>query len=181
VNIILGITGGIAAYKTPSIIAALVSLKHNVRCVVTPSALNFVTEMSLSVMSRNKVISTLDNEVNGSITHITITDWADTFVVVPATANTIAKLAHGIADNALTTIALALEPDTRRIVCPAMNTRMWEATSQRVYDLRMQQGYEVLYPVEGVLACGEIGKGKLPSTTKVVEFITGEHNVDVSA
>ena len=172
-NIVLGITGGIAAYKAPSIVAALVSIGHKVRVVVTPSALNFVTEMALSTMSKNKVVKSLDDELDGVVTHIEMADWADIFAVVPATANTISKMAYGMADNALLAVALAVKTETARVVCPAMNNRLWThpATMFNLEILKQKYMYQVLEPATGMLACGKKGKGKLPGTREVVELL----------
>ena len=174
-NIILGITGGIAAYKTPSIAAALVSNGHTVKCVCTKSALMFVTEMSLATMSKNPVVTSLEDEVQGVVTHIEMTEWCDVFAVVPCTANFIGKVANGIADDTLSTMYLAAFQEKDIRICPAMNSNMWEhyKVKDNLEEIH-SRGVEVLEPAVGMLACGVEGKGKLPSTRKVVEFIQGE-------
>ena len=174
-NIILGITGGIAAYKTPSIASALIKNGHNVKCVCTKAALMFVTEMSLSTMSKNNVVTTFESEVQGVVTHIELAQWCDVLAVAPCTANFIAKMAHGIADDVLSTVYLAAFQEKTIRICPAMNTDMWRhyKVKENIDEL-ISRGVEYLEPDEGLLACGLVGRGKLPSTREVVEFIQRE-------
>jgi phosphopantothenoylcysteine decarboxylase/phosphopantothenate--cysteine ligase len=179
-NIILGITGGIAAYKTPTFASILTRQGHNVRCIVTPDALNFVTEMSLAVMSKNPVVKSLSNEVDGVVRHIEMANWCDRFVVVPATANTVAKLATGMADNALAATVLALPDDNvkvKKILFPAMNSNMYHSKSvNRNLSLLRDDCWYICDPETGELACGDVGDGKLPSTKKVIDYILSEKN-----
>lgn len=174
-KILFGVTGGIAAYKTPSIISALTSLGHEVAVVATKAALEFVTEISLATMSKRSVGLTLESEKDGSVKHIELAGWCSVFVVCPASANFVAKMAHGLADDLLSTIHLAIPAETPKLICPAMNTHMFQNV---LYGRNAQilecLGYRFLEPEEGLLACGVSGKGKLPGTRRIVEFITKE-------
>jgi len=172
-NILLGVSGGIAAYKTPTFASILKQNGHEVIVCVTNSALDFVTEMSLATMSGNPVISNLSNEIGGEVSHIKVAQWCDVFVVVPATANFIAKMAHGIADDALSTIHLALPADKKIKICPAMNTNMYENPIVQSNLVKIDTPF-ILVPESGKLACGDVGIGKLPGTKRVIEFIEAE-------
>lgn len=172
-NIIFGVTGGISAYKTPGLISVLVDNGHHVVPVVTKTALDFVTETSLSIMAKTNVVKDLA-ENDGHVKHIELCEWCDLFVIVPCSANMIGKMANGIADDALSTIHLALPPSKKKLICPAMNTHMWEnlivqrnvrTISGSVY------GYRIIPPIEGKLACGGVGIGKLPGTKEIIEAI----------
>jgi len=171
-NIVLGVTGGIAAYKTPSIVSVLKKKGHEVIVCATESALQFVTPMSLATMSGNSIITTLQGETDGIVKHIEVAKWCDIFVVVPCTANFIAKMAHGIADDVLSTIHLALSNDKIKRICPAMNMNMFKnSIVQRNIEILESLFYDVLYPDSGKLACGDEGIGKLPGTKEIVNFI----------
>jgi phosphopantothenoylcysteine decarboxylase len=132
-NIILAVTGGIAAYKVADLAGALVKEDFAVKVIMTESAKKFITPLTLSTLSRNPVYDdAMEWAADGPIKHIELAKWCDLFVVVPATANTIAKMAQGIADNLLTSTYLALPDDKNVLVCPAMNTRMWDAKQTQV-------------------------------------------------
>ena len=170
-KILLGLTGGIAAYKTLTLIRLLVKGGAEVRCVCTPSALEFVTSLCLETLSGHPVYSDLfsgRNEVKTE--HIHYADWADLLVVAPASANTIAKFAHGIADNALTTLFNAF--DKTVVMAPAMNTRMFRhpATQANLAQLR-EWGVRVLAPASGDLACGVQGEGRMPEPEILYAYI----------
>jgi len=175
-NILLGITGGIAAYKAPSIVSALVvNLGHNVTVCATKMALKFVTEMSLATMSNKPIITELEHEDNGEVVHIDAAQWCDRFVVVPCTANFIGKMATGIADDALSTIHLALPEDKVKIICPAMNTHMFRnPIVQKNIETLENLEYRILTPASGMLACGDKGIGKLPDIKTIIDFILEE-------
>ena len=174
-NILFGVTGGIAAYKAPSIISVLVNKGHNVIVSATKMALEFITQMALATMSKAPVITALQEESTGIVKHIEVCHWCDVFVVAPCTANFLAKMAHGIADDALSTIHLALPSDKAKRICPAMNTHMFKnPVVQRNLGELEKLGYELLPPDSWKLACGDEGIGKLPSTKTVVEFILGD-------
>ena len=172
-KIIFGVTGGIASYKTPSIVSAWVNhMKHEVRVVMTKGADSFITEMSLATQSENPVITSLWGELEGEVTHIEVAKWCDIIVICPATANIIGKIANGIADDALSTIVLAVPRDRKKIIFPAMNTNMHDNDAVQ-YNLRIlaERGWIVHEPDEGLLACGDVGKGKLAKTRAIVEAI----------
>jgi len=162
-NIVLGVTGSIAAYKAADLASLLTKQGCDVHAVLTPDALRFITPVPFKTLSRNPVITDLYDEDQGwQPTHIKLADEADLLLVAPATANIIAKLAHGIADDALTCIALALNPKARFVIAPAMNGKMWlhPATQQNVATLK-DRGSEFIGPEEGLLSCGYEGLGRL--------------------
>lgn len=173
-NIILGVTGGIAAYKVADLAGALIKEDFTVKVIMTESAKKFITPLTLSTLSKNPVYDdAAEWAADGPIKHIELAKWCDLFVVVPATANTIAKMAQGIADNLLTSTFLALPPNKGVLICPAMNTRMWEAkqTQDNLIFIKKTRGSEILPPEEGLLACGDVGMGKLPSVRTIVGTI----------
>ncbi|MDR0437507.1 MAG: bifunctional phosphopantothenoylcysteine decarboxylase/phosphopantothenate--cysteine ligase CoaBC [Bacteroidales bacterium] len=172
-NIIVGISGGIAAYKTLSLIRLLVKNGANVKVVVTSNALNFVTKLSLQTLSKNKIYDSVFSEINDySTEHIALTDWADVMVVAPATANIIGKFAIGIADDALSTTFLAFDKPV--FIAPAMNSKMYEnsAVQQNLRTL-IERGIYTIEPPIGELACGCEGKGRMEEPEVIFELITG--------
>lgn len=161
--IVLGVTGSIAAYKAADLTSLLAKADCDVRVVLTADAQKFITPLAFKTLSRNPVMTDLYDEENGwKPAHITLADEADLFLIAPATANILAKLAHGIADDALTCIALALNPKTKILIAPAMNGKMWNhaATQQNVATLK-SRGVEFIGPEEGMLSCGYEGLGRL--------------------
>jgi phosphopantothenoylcysteine decarboxylase len=182
-NIILGVTGGIAAYKVADLAGALVKEDFTVKIIMTESAKKFITPLTLATLSKNPVYDDVAEwTADGPIKHIELAKWCDLFVVVPATANTIAKMAHGMADNLLTSTYLALPPNKGVLICPAMNTRMWEAeqtkdnlallkTNKDIDNDGKSSNFSILQPEEGMLACGDVGMGKLPSVRTIVGTI----------
>ncbi len=170
-NVILGVTGSIAAYKAADLTSQLVKEGCEVRVVMTADALKFITSLPFKTLSRHPVITDLYEEEEGwKPTHIRLADEADLLLIAPATANTIAKLAHGLANDALSCIALALNPRARCLIAPAMNGKMWlhPATRQNVTLLK-ERGVEFLGPEEGLLSCGYEGIGRLWPVEKVAE------------
>ncbi|MFN7139911.1 MAG: flavoprotein [Limisphaerales bacterium] len=162
-NVVLGVTGSIAAYKAADLTSQLTKAECNVHVVMTHDALKFITPLCFKTLSRNPVVTDLYDEEEGwKPTHIKLADEADILVIAPATANVIAKLAHGIADDALTCIALALNTKARVLIAPAMNGKMWlhPATQDNVKTLR-SRGVEFIGPEEGLLSCGYEGLGRL--------------------
>lgn len=162
-NIVLGVTGSIAAYKAAELTSQLARQGHEVRVVMTKDALHFITPLAFKTLSRHPVVTDLYDEEEGwKPTHIKLADEADLLLIAPATANVLAKLAHGLADDALSCIALALNPKAKILLAPAMNGKMWlhAATQQNVTVLR-SRGAEFIGPEEGVLACGYEGLGRL--------------------
>ena len=168
-NIVLGITGSIAAHKAADLASLLTKQGANVRVVMTSDAQRFITALPFKVLSRNPVVTDLYEEEEGwKPTHIRLADEADLLLVAPATANVIAKLANGIADDALTCIALALNANARVLIAPAMNGKMWlhPATRQNVATLKSRAA-EFIGPEEGMLSCGYEGLGRLWPVDKV--------------
>jgi phosphopantothenoylcysteine decarboxylase len=162
-NIVLGVTGSIAAYKAADLTSQLAKANCDVHVVMTADALKFITALPFKTLSRNPVLTDLYEEENGwKPLHIQLADEAAVLLIAPATANVLAKLAHGIADDALTCIALALNPKARILVAPAMNGKMWghPATQENVRILK-SRGVEFIGPQEGMLSCGYEGIGRL--------------------
>ena len=169
-TIVLGVTGSIAAHKAVDLASQLTQAGHDVRVVMTADALRFVTPLPFKTLSRHPVVTDLYDEEEGwKPTHITLADTADLLLIAPATANTLAKLAHGIADDALSCIALALNPAAKVLIAPAMNGKMWQhpATQQNVATLK-SRGALFVGPDSGLLSCGYEGVGRL----EMVEEIT---------
>ena len=172
--IVLGITGSIAAYKAAGVASRLVKLGHEVHCVCTPAALNFVTPLTLMTLSRNPVISSFEDETGSWVpVHIDLAQRADVLAIVPATANTMACMAQGTAPNALTSLYLANRAPV--LIFPAMNGQMWEhpATQANAAVLAARPGHRIIGPAEeGVLACGAVGKGRLVDEDTIITAIT---------
>ena len=172
-NIIVGISGGIAAYKTLSLIRLLVKNGACVKTVITPNALHFITKLSLQTLSKNKVYDSVFSEINDySTEHIALADWADAMIVAPATANIIGKFANGIADDALSTTFLAFDKPV--FIAPAMNSKMYEnlAVQQNLQTL-IQRGIYTIEPPIGELACGCEGQGRMEEPEAIFERIAG--------
>lgn len=169
-NILIGITGGIAAYKICELIRKFKKNGANVRVVATPNALNFVTKLTLQNLSQNEVYVEEFNVKDWRPEHISFADEADIMLIAPATANTISKIATGVADNLLTSIACAF--NKKMIIAPAMNCNMWNnsVVQENISKLR-SLGVEFLEPESGFLACGYIGKGRLCSIDKIYSSV----------
>jgi len=168
-NIVFGISGGIAAYKTPQMVRRLVQRGHAVEVLMTLSATKLVSPLVLQTLSKRQVwVEDFDSRC--PLAHIELGDWADVMVLAPATANTIAKLAHGIADNLLLSTFLAC--DKRKVIFPAMNVKMYEnPLTRRNITLLREAGYEVFEPDEGELACGYSGRGRLPDEEVILGLV----------
>lgn len=162
-NIVLGVTGSIAAHKALDVTSYLVKRGCDVHVVMTPDAVRFVTPLPFKTLSRNPVVTDVyDDDAAWKPAHITLADNADLLLVAPATANKIAKLALGIADDALTCIALALNPKAKVLIAPAMNGKMWlHPATQANVNLLRARGAEFIGPSEGMLSCGYEGIGRL--------------------
>jgi len=166
---VLGVTGSIAAYKAAELASQLTREGCEVHVVMTADALRFITAVTFKVLSRHPVVTDLyDDDGGWQPAHIKLADEADLLLVAPATANTIAKLALGVANDALSCVALALNPKARILVAPAMNGKMWlhPATQENVGRLKAR-GVEFIGPEEGLLSCGYEGLGRLWPTDKV--------------
>jgi phosphopantothenoylcysteine synthetase/decarboxylase len=170
-NVVLGVTGSIAAYKAADLCSQLVKAGSAVNVVMTADAQRFITPLPFKTLSRRPVVTDLYDEEEGWIpTHIRLADEADLLLIAPATANVLAKLANGMADDALTCIALALNPKARLLIAPAMNGKMWlhAATQENVATLR-KRGAEFIGPEEGMLSCGYEGIGRLWPVEKIAK------------
>src|SRR3954467_3113185 len=178
-NVVVGVTGSIAAHKAADLASMLAKQGCELRVVMTADALRFITPLPFKTLSRHAVVTDLYDEEEGwQPTHIKLADDANLLVIAPATANIIAKLSLGIADDALTCIALALNPKARILIAPAMNGKMWlhPATQQNVGVLKAR-GVEFIGPDEGMLSCGYEGVGRLWPVEKIashaVELLKG--------
>ncbi len=172
--IILGVTGSIAAHRAADLASLLTKQEHEVHVVLTRDAQRFITALPFKTLSRHPVITDLYDEEEGwKPAHIRLADEADLLLIAPATANTLAKLAHGLADDALSCIALALNPTARVLVAPAMNGKMWAhpATQQNVATLKAR-GAEFIGPEEGMLSCGYEGLGRLWPVADIAAHVT---------
>ncbi len=168
-RLLLCITGGIAAYKAPSLVRLFVKRGHEVRCVLTRAALPLVGITALQTVSGNPVYSD-DLPAQFDMDHIRLSEWADMMLVAPATANTIAKFAHGIADNLVSTLALSVR--CKIVIAPAMNTVMWDKpVTQSNLGLLRDRGFFVLPVGVGELACGDSGAGRMIFPESIVEYV----------
>lgn len=173
-HILVGISGGIAAYKIPELIRGLVKAGAEVRVATTRHALEFVTELTLQTVSGHPIYSDVFAAINAHTTeHISLPEWCDAMIVAPATANVVAKMAAGIADDALTTTICSCVARKPILIAPAMNDKMWEnpATQHAVETIRSWQNVRVIEPAEGPLACGVVGKGRMPEAEELQEAL----------
>lgn len=184
-KVVVGITGGIAAYKSPLLVRLLVKAGHEVKCVATGHALEFVTPLTLETVSGNKLYSDLFASNNDHTTeHISLKDWGDAMVVAPATANIIGKMASGIGDDALSTLLLSFSRKPL-FLAPAMNTQMWECPSvQRNIEYLRSIGVHIINPVAGQLACGTSGTGRMAEPEEIADTIESfflNQNIKINA
>ena len=170
-TILLGVTGGIAAYKAAALASALVKLHASVEVVMTRNATQFITPLTFEQLTGNRtMVDTFDRNFSHQVEHIALADRTDLVIVAPATANVCAKLAHGLADDMLTTTVLACP--CPKLIAPAMNTKMYEnPVTQDNLDLLRRYGWEVIAPASGRLACGAVGPGKMPEPDTLVQHI----------
>ena len=170
-NIVLAITGGIAAYKSAVFARLLIKAGFDVRVIMTSGAQAFITPLTLQALTGNEVhISLLDEKAEAGMGHIELAKWADLVVIAPASANTLARLAMGMADDLLTTVCLATTAPV--IIAPAMNQQMWAhpAVNLNVQTLR-DMDYQVIAPASGEQACGDVGAGRLPEPEQLLEEV----------
>jgi phosphopantothenoylcysteine decarboxylase / phosphopantothenate---cysteine ligase len=170
-RILVAVTGGIAAYKVPELVRALRRAGHAVRCIATPEALHFVTPLVLQSLTGAPVrTQVFDPSEEGEIDHIALADWAEAFVVAPATAHTLARMAQGLADDLVTTVALATRAPL--LLAPAMNVNMWKhsATRENVRVLR-ERGAAFVGPESGELACGWEGEGRMSEPAAIAAAV----------
>ena len=172
-NILLAVTGSISAYKAADLTSQLTKLGHQVKVLMTPAATAFITPLTLQVLSKQAVlVEVMTEEDPKQIQHIDLGKEADLFLVAPASANTIAKLAHGFADTIVTSTALALPSEVKKSLAPAMNTKMLDhpATQNNLETLK-SYGYQIIPPREALLACGDQGSGALASIETILTTI----------
>ena len=173
-TILLGITGGIAAYKAASLASALVKLHANVEVVMTENATKFIAPLTFEQLTgRKTMVDTFDRNFVHQVEHIALADRTDLVLIAPATANVCAKLAHGLADDMLTTTVLACA--CPKLIAPAMNTRMYDnPVTQDNLQTLSRYGWQVITPAVGRLACGTVGTGKMPEPETLVQHILRE-------
>ncbi|WP_455166444.1 phosphopantothenoylcysteine decarboxylase [Streptococcus sp.] len=172
-NILLAVTGSISAFKAADLTSQLTKLGHQVKVLMTPAATAFITPLTLQVLSKQAVlVDVMTEEDPKQIQHIDLGKEADFFLVAPASANTIAKLAHGFADTIVTSTALALPSKVKKFLAPAMNTKMLDhpATQNNLETLK-SYGYQIIPPREAILACGDQGSGALASIETILTTI----------
>lgn len=170
-TVILGVTGSIAAYKIADLASQLSKLHCNVHVIMTKNATNFINPITFETLTNNKcLVDTFDRNFQYSVEHVALSKQADVVLVAPATANVIAKMAHGLADDMLTTTVLACT--CPKIVSPAMNTQMLHnPITQDNIEILRHYGFEIIEPATGMLACKDIGEGKLPDTDVLLDYI----------
>ncbi len=170
-NIILGVSGGIACFKAVSLASSLVKNNASVHVIMTKNATEFVTPLTFEAITGNDVhLDTFEKRNARDINHISLADKADLVVIAPATANVIAKFAHGLADDMLSTVVLAC--DTPKILCPAMNTKMYEnQVTQDNINILKKYAWDILEGESGRLACGAVGKGRMAEADIILEKI----------
>lgn len=176
-KVLVGITGGVAAYKAADVVSQLVKANCDVRVVMTDAATKFVAPLTFAALTQQKVLTSIfpDTSSGGMdviYPHLYPATEADVFVVVPATADTIGKLANGFGDDILSCSALSLKNDCKRIFCPAMNFQMWAnpIVQDNVKKL-LHYGWDQIGPEEGRMACGTSGSGRLSAPTDIVQTI----------
>lgn len=173
-TVVLGVTGGIAAYKIASLASMLKKQHANVEVIMTQNATNFITPITFESLTGNKcLVDTFDRNFQFQVEHVSLAKKADIFMIAPATANVIAKIAHGLADDMLTTTFLACKKP--KYIVPAMNTQMYEnPITQDNLELCRNYGIYVIEPACGYLACGDTGAGKMPEPELLLEYILNE-------
>ena len=175
-NILLIVSGGIAAYKSIELCSSLVKQDNNVKVILTKNAENFVTQLPFQTLTKNRVYTSTFEEIDeNEIQHIDLTKWADKIIVAPATANLISKFANGIADDLATSLMLAVRDTSIVYIVPAMNTFMYRnPIIQDNMNRLIKLGFNFVEPDSGLLACGDVGEGKFPSIDKIQSFIFNE-------
>ena len=173
-TVLLGVTGSIAAYKIAYLASALKKLHAQVHVLMTQNATNFINPITFETLTGNKcLVDTFDRNFQFNVEHVSIAKQADVVMIAPASANVIGKLAHGIADDMLTTTIMACK--CKKIVSPAMNTNMYEnPIGQDNLAILQHYGYEVIEPASGYLACGDTGAGKMPEPEMLLDYILKE-------
>ena len=173
-TVLLGVTGSIAAYKIANLASSLVKLHADVHVLMTRNATNFITPITFETLTGNKcLVDTFDRNFPIEVEHVSLAKKADVVLIAPASANVIAKMAHGIADDMLTTTVLACT--CRKLVSPAMNTAMYEnPVTQDNLEILKRYGFRIIEPASGYLACGDTGRGKMPDPDMLLAYILKE-------
>ena len=172
-KITLAVTGSISAYKAADLVSALTKNQHDVSVLMTAASQNFITPLTLQVLSKNHVhTDIMDENRPNLVNHIDLAKNTDLFIVAPASADSIARLAHGFANDIVTSVALALENHIPKLIAPAMNTNMYEnPLTQKNIHILEDLGYKQIDPKEALLACGDFGPGALADTDKILNEI----------
>ena len=180
-NILLIVSGGIAAYKSIDLCSSLVKQGNNVKVILTKNAENFVTQLPFQTLTKNRVYTSTFEEVDeNEIQHIDLTKWAEKIIVAPATANLISKFSNGIADDLATSLMLAVRDTSIVYIVPAMNTFMYRnPIIQDNMNRLIKLGFNFVEPDSGLLACGDVGEGKFPSIDKIESFVFQEVEQDL--
>lgn len=172
-TILLAVSGSISAYKAADLTSQLGKLGYTVHVLMTEAATQFITPLTLQVLSKHPVhTDVMEENIAERINHIELGKEADLFILAPASANSIAKLAHGMADNMVTATALALPNTVKKLIAPAMNTKMYDnpLTQKNLASLQ-ELGYQVIEPKSSLLACGDTGRGALADLATIIEKI----------
>ena len=180
-NILLIVSGGIAAYKSIDLCSSLVKQGNDVKVILTKNAENFVTQLPFQTLTKNRVYTSTFEEIDeNEIQHIDLTKWADKIIVAPATANLISKFANGIADDLASSLMLAVRDVSRVYIVPAMNTFMYRnPIIQENMNKLIRLGFNFVEPDSGLLACGDVGEGKFPSIEKIENALFQEIEQDL--
>ncbi|WP_314160234.1 bifunctional phosphopantothenoylcysteine decarboxylase/phosphopantothenate--cysteine ligase CoaBC [uncultured Gemella sp.] len=180
-NILLIVSGGIAAYKSIDLCSSLVKQGNDVKVILTKNAENFVTQLPFQTLTKNRVYTSTFEEIDeNEIQHIDLTKWADKIIVAPATANSISKFSNGIADDLASSLMLAVRDVSRVYIVPAMNTFMYKnPIIQENMNKLIKLGFNFIEPDSGLLACGDVGEGKFPSIKKIENALFQEIEKDL--
>ncbi|KXT75133.1 Phosphopantothenoylcysteine decarboxylase / Phosphopantothenoylcysteine synthetase [Streptococcus sp. DD10] len=177
-HITIAVTGSISAYKSADLVSRLTKMGHQITVLMTKAATSFITPLTFQVLSKNDVhLDIMAEPYADKVNHIEIGKETDLFIVIPATANTLARLANGFADNMVTSTALALPNHVKKIIAPAMNTKMYDhpATQTNLNKLE-SYGYHIIAPREAILACGDNGRGALADLDTIINVIKEKLN-----
>lgn len=171
-KILVGITGGIAIYKTCELVRLLVKSGNEARVVMTQNATQMISPIVFRTLSRSCVYVDTFADAGGAVEHISLADWAQAAIIAPATANTIGKIANGIADNLLTTVAMALSESKPLFIAPAMNRNMWDSVfvQENMKKIICRKNCFVVGPAQGELACGVSGAGRMVEPAEIFDF-----------